>query len=147
FAWLWTTREDAIWVLPGVALLVLAQAAAAWRGQVGRRRLVVGLALMAFAFSGWLSLVAGVNMAKYGVFTTVDTRATAYRDALSARQRVRVGPPVHQVPVPESVRQAVYVASPAFARLRLYLEDPARRGGDACRLPPHACSDYSGGWF
>ncbi len=147
FAWLWTTREDAIWVLPGVALLVLAQAAAAWRGQVGRRRLVVGLALMAFAFAGWLSLVAGVNMAKYGVFTTVDTRATAYRDALSALQRVRVGPPVHQVPVPESVRQAVYVASPAFARLRLYLEDPARRGGDACRLPPHACSDYSGGWF
>src|SRR5690606_14631099 len=98
FAWLWSTREDAIWVLPGVALLVLAHAAAAWRGRIGRRRLGVGLALMAFAFAGWLSLVAGVNMAKYGVFTTVDTRATAYRDALSALQRVRVGAPVHQVP-------------------------------------------------
>ncbi|MBJ6982590.1 hypothetical protein [Luteimonas sp. MC1572] len=147
FAWLWSTREDGIWVLPGVALLLLAHAAAAWRERAGRRRLGVGLALMALAFAAWLSLVAGANLVQYGVFTTVDTRATSYRDALSTLQRVRVGPPVAQVPVPERVREAVYVASPAFARLRPYLEDPAQRGGDACRLPPHACSDYSGGWF
>ncbi|MBB1472648.1 hypothetical protein H5368_06365 [Luteimonas sp. MC1782] len=146
-AWLWTTREDAVWVVPGITLLLLGHAVPAWRERVARRRLALGLALVALAFGGALSVVAGINMARYGVFATVDTRGTAYRDALTALHRVRVGPPVHQVPVPEPVRSAVYAASPAFARLRPYLEAPDHRGGDACRLASHACSDYSGGWF
>ncbi|MBB6598647.1 hypothetical protein [Luteimonas sp. MC1825] len=146
-AWLWTTREDAVWVVPGITLLLLAHAATAWRERVDRRRLAVGVGLMAFACAGALGVVAGVNMARYGAFATVDTRGTAYRDALTALQRVRVGPPVHQVPVPEPVRQAVYATSPAFARLRPYLESPEHRGGEACRLAPQSCSDYSGGWF
>lgn len=145
--WLWSTREDAVWVVPGFALLLLAHVATGWRSAGERRRTGIGIALVGLGFAAWLSLVAGINLASYGVFTTVDTRASAYRDALSALHRVRVGPPVPYVPVPGPVREAVYGASPSFARLRSYLEDPARRGGDACRQAPEACIDYSGGRF
>lgn len=148
FAWMWTTREDAIWAVPGLALLVLARGVQAWRTRDERRRLAAGTVVVAIAFCGWLSLVAAVNQAKYGVFITVETRESGFADALAALQRVRVGDPVPFVPVPHDVRLAVYGASPAFARLQPFLEGPGlhwTRSG--CGNYPHACGDYAGGWF
>lgn len=148
FAWLWTTREDAVWIVPGIALLVLARLAQAWRDRDERRRLVIGSAWMAVAFAGWLSLVATVNLVKYGVFATVETRETAFVDALSALQRVRVGEPVAYVPVPRDVREAVYAVSPAFALLRPHFDGAGMQWAEAgCDLSPQACGDYAGGWF
>lgn len=146
--WLWTTREDGAWVVPGVALLLVAGGAWAWRSGRGRLKPGIGVALVALSFAGWLALVAGMNQARYGVFLTVETREGAYVDALSALQRVRVGDPVPFVPVPAKVREAVYAASPAFARLRPRLEEPgAPWMSNGCRLYPHSCGDYAGGWF
>lgn len=146
--WMWTTREDVVWVLPGLLLLLLAAGAQARRDRAGWRRLGTGLACIALASGGWMSLVASANSVKYGAFVTVETRDGAFADALSALQRVRVGEPVSHVPVPARVREAIYVASPAFARLRPHLEDSRShwtRSG--CRLYPHSCGDYAGGWF
>ncbi|WP_456963884.1 hypothetical protein [Luteimonas sp. A649] len=146
--WMWTTREDVVWVVPGVLLLLLAAVTSAWRIPGGRRRAGVGIACVALAFGGWMALVATTNLAKYGAFVTVETREGAYADAMSALQRVRVGEPVPYVPVPAKVREAVYAVSPAFARLRPHLEVPGSpwtRTG--CRLYPHSCGDYAGGWF
>ena len=146
--WMWTTREDVVWVLPGLALLLLASVAQAWRVRSGWLRPGVGLVLIALAFAGWMSLVASANRVKYGVAVTVETREGAFGDALAALQRVRVGEPVPHVPVPRHVREAAYAASPAFARLRPRLEAPgAQWTGNGCRLYPHSCGDYAGGWF
>lgn len=148
FSWLWSTREDGVWILPGVAILVLARGIQAWRDRAERRRLAVGLVLMSVAFAGWLSLLATVNHVKYGSFVTVDTRDSPYADALSALQRVRVGAATPYVPVPRDVREAVYVVSPAFARLRPQFEggvSPWTTSG--CGLYPHSCGDFAGGWF
>lgn len=146
--WMWTTREDVVWVVPGVMVLLLVAVSSAWRIPGGRRRAGVGIACVGLAFAGWMALVATANLVKYGAFVTVETREGAYADAMSALQRVRVGEPVPYVPVPAKVREAVYEVSPAFARLRPYLED---RGSPwtatGCRLYPHSCGDYAGGWF
>lgn len=147
-AWFWSTREDAVWIVPGIAVLVFAAALQAWQDRAGRRRLVAGSALAALAFAGWLSLVAGANLVKYGIFVTVETRESAYDEAMAALQRVRVGEPVPYVPVPREVRKAVYAVSPAFARLAPYFESAGIGWTEpGCGLYPHTCGDYAGGWF
>ncbi|HST46126.1 MAG TPA: hypothetical protein VLK29_12990, partial [Luteimonas sp.] len=147
-AWFWSTREDGIWLLPGVAVLVSGCCAGAWGDRAEARRLAGGSALMAVVFAAWLALVAGVNLSKYGLFVTVETRESAYTDAVSALQRVRVGEPVPYVPVPQPVREAVYAVSPSFARLRPHFEGAGRVWtGPGCALYAHTCGDYAGGWF
>ena len=147
--WFWSTREDGIWIVPGLALLLVAWLAGCWRDQAALRRVAVGTGLSCLVFAGWLSLVAAANLAKYDSFVVADTRDSAFADALSALQRVRVGEPTPQVPVPRRVREAIYAASPAFSRLRPEFED----GGVAfwqepsCEVYAHACGDYAGGWF
>lgn len=147
-AWLWTTREDGIWILPGMAILFLARGLQVWRDREERRRLAVGGLLVALVFAGWLTLVATANGIKYGEFATVDVKESAYKDAISALQRVRVGEPVPYVPVPQKVREAVYTVSPAFARLRPGLEHTLQGWtGPGCAIYPQTCGDYAGGWF
>lgn len=148
FAWLWSTREDGVWVVPGVVLLVLARAVQVAGDRSEIRRLGAGGVLAALAFAGWLSLVATANLAKYGVFVTVDTRESAYGDATTALQSVRVGLSVPYVPVPAEVREAIYPVSPAFASLRPHFDGAGRDWtGPGCGHYPHACGDYAGGWF
>jgi hypothetical protein len=147
-AWMWTTREDGIWILPGMAVLLLLRGLQVWRNRGERRRLAVGGLLVALVFAGWLTLVATANGIKYGEFATVDVKESAYKDAISALQRVRVGEPVPYVPVPQKVREAVYVVSPAFARLRPGLEDTLRHWTKpGCAVYAQTCDDYAGGWF
>src|SRR5690606_2491474 len=150
--WMWTTREDGVWVLPGLALLLLGypfvsrasrRACPAPGARVARREwggFTIGVACFLLASVGWVSLVAAVNQAKYGVSTSVDTRASAFRDALLELHRVRVGEPVPMVPVPRAVRREVYAQSPAFARLREHIERDAAK----CRPAGAGCDDYGG---
>lgn len=148
-AWFWTTREDGIWLLPGIALLVLAAAWQAWRRAAPWRPLAVGCTCAALVFAGWVSLVATANGIKYGDFGTVDVSHSAFGDALAALQGVRAGEVVPFVPVPAAVRARIYDASPSFERLRPGLEAGAARKWTlpGCDVYPHSCGDYAGGWF
>lgn len=137
-AWLWLTREDGIWILPGVAGVLLALGWQMRRDRAPRRALALGVGLAAMIFVGVLSVVATVNLARYGVFATNDFKGPGFGDALSALQRVRVGEPVAYVPVPKKVREAVYAVSPTFARLRPHLDGNGRNAGSG---------DYKGGAF
>ena len=148
-AWFWTTREDGIWLLPGIALLVLAAAWQARRTVAAWKPLAAGCACMAMVFAGWLALVATANGVKYGDFGTVDVSHSAFGDALAALQGVRAGEVVPFVPVPAAARTRIYEVSPSFERLRDGLEAGAARKWTlpGCDVYPHSCGDYAGGWF
>lgn len=145
-AWLWLTREDGDWVLPGLLVLVLGFAWQVRQDRPRRRQLAMGALAALLAFASPLALVAMANQGKYGVFVTNDFRGGAFGDAMAALQRVRVGEPVAYVPVPGAVREAVYIASPGFARLRSKLE----ADGQSWRQPDcgdqqQNCGDYGAG--
>lgn len=144
--WLWLTREDGIWVVPGLMLPTLGFA---WqiRGDARRRRaLAIGALAGLTAFVVPPGLVATTNLAKYGVFVTNDFRGGAFDDAMAALQRVRVGESVAFVPVPAKVREAIYAVSPAFARLRPYLEVEDQNGTHAgCGDHSRSCATYAAG--
>lgn len=146
--WFWTTREDGIWLLPGVALLLLAATVWAWRDAPRRRAVIAAGAALVLACLAWLGLVATANGVKYGEFVLTDVKGGAFADAVAALHSVRAGPIVPFVPVPRQVREAVYGVSPSFARLHPALEDPENFwSSPGCSVYPHTCGDFAGGWF
>jgi len=146
--WFWTTREDGVWLLPGVGLLVLAAIAWAWHDQARRRNVSVAGVALVLASLGWLGLVASANGVKYGEFVLTDVKHAAFSEALGALHSVHAGPVVPFVPVPRQAREAVYRVSPTFARLRPALERPDNFWTQpGCSVYPHACGDFAGGWF
>lgn len=145
FGWFWLTREDALWIVPALAVLC---AGRLWQCRRRAAPLLASFAVFALATaSGWLA-VATINRACYGSFTEVDFDTGAFAQAVQALQRVRVGPAQAYVPVPKKVRVAIYAASPAFASLAPYLEGPGQGWTQfGCEQMPSTCGDIAGGWF
>ncbi len=148
----WMTREEGVWLLPCVALLWLAAAAAVWRDRLPDRpsRLAI-LALPALGWAAGMGAVSAVNLHYYGVFTTCEFRRSEFRDAYGAL--LRVEPTVRRpgVIVPRETRARIYAVSPAFAELRSYLEGTGGEGWAAAsqgttHLPPSE-HEIAAGWF
>lgn len=147
-AWFWMTREDGIWLLPGLAVMILLQAFRLWPWKLEIKRLAVPVVGMALAMLGSLGTVAAINLSVYGTFTTVDFKSTDFARALSILQSVRVGDPVPFVPVPAKVRAELDKVSPAFASLEPYFHGNGRSWTEpGCAIYPSTCSDFAGGWF
>jgi hypothetical protein len=148
FGWFWMTREDVIWVVPGVMFMLVAQACLSWRRGAGLRGAAAAIAVFLLAAFGLHAAVATVNLVKYGTFQTVDFKGAAFERAVQDLQSVRVGPPVPFVPVPAKVRQAIDRVSPAFAALEPYFNGPGQFWMSfGCAVDKSTCGDFAGGWF
>ena len=146
--WLWMTREDGIWLAPGLALLLGLHLLRSRRIQ--RILPLTATPTLAFAASTLVTLgtVASINLAVYGTFSIVDIKSSSYKNALDTLQSVHVGEPVAFVPVPEKVRHAIDQVSPAFASLDPYFNGPGLGWQlPGCKIYPSTCNDIAGGWF
>jgi hypothetical protein len=148
FAAFWHTREEGIWVVPCLALLLGAYVWAARRD--GNRELVRRVALLStVAFVWTLASVTFtvVNGQRYGWYTTVELQSPEFISAYNSLARIEVAP-VYHVPVPRAAREIAYAVSPAAAQLRAGLE--GARGKDwtstSCTTWS-VCGDIGGGWF
>lgn len=141
----WLTREDAWWMVPGVALLAGAMAVrAGWtRRWVGVRWATFAVVLPLLA--GWavpVAVVSALNAHHYGWWGTVEFRSREMRAAYGALLRVEPEEWMRFVPVRRETRERIYAASPAFASLRDYFEGPtgeawARLGEGVTGRPAH----------
>lgn len=146
--WFWLTREDAIWIVPGLVLIVALQALRLRRQSRAALRLGAAAAAMALSASATLTAVAAINLWVYGTFVTVDFKSASFEKALDILQTVRAGPPVPFVPVPAPARAAIARVSPAFASLQPYFNGVGRSWtAPGCATYPTTCGDYAGGWF
>ncbi len=148
FGCFWLTREESIWLVPAVLLLL----AALWRptaeNWISRtRRLLPAVATFATAFSLPLLAVSTLNLRHYGWFGTVEFRAAEFKAAYAALTRIQAGPELPQIAVTRRMREAAYAASPAFAELRPHLEGPV--GDHWCEKEKFPATDRQifGGWF
>lgn len=144
----WLTREESVWLLPAVALLL---AALAWTlrgaGTAGWRPLAAGLGVFLSGYAAPLLAVSTLNLRHYGWFGTVEFRAGEFQDAYGALTRLRVGPPLPQVPVTREMREAAYAVSPTFAQLQPHLEGAVGDHWIERNLFPAAERQIRGGWF
>jgi hypothetical protein len=146
--WFWLTREEGVWILPAVAILILGACFRRWSSSRSVRLPTTAVVSMLCLFAAAMLTFHLLNFIAYGSFVGVDFQESNFVGAVQALERVRVGKPVPFLPVPKQVRLKVYQVSPAFASLEKYL-DPAGApiAQSGCRWYPWTCGDIAGGWF
>ena len=152
FGSFWLTREDAIWLVPGVALLLVVHLVAVARESRELFRRGAKMIALAVAFAALpLLAVSAMNYRHYHWFGTVEFRASAFRDAYGAMVRIEVGPDLPHVPVTRQAREAIYAVSPAFAELRPFLDGDIGRSwagaSEGVTGIPAAERQIGGGWM
>lgn len=147
----WLTREEGLWMVPSVALLL---GFTAMTRDTGRRISLSRLALCALPLAIWggaLGGVCGLNYLRYGVFTTCECRGGSFVAAYGALTRVKPARWQRYVPVAEETRRRIYAVSPTFRELEPYLEGPLGKGWakhGALLVPRRAEGpEIAGGWF
>ncbi len=148
FGWFWLTREEGLWLMPSVGLLLAACLMRVWQGATvdrWRRSLacLAGVAMTLVMING----VCLMNRIKYGQYTTLEFRSSAFLDAYGALTRIRPSQFHPRIPVPRESRELAYAASPTFARLRPYLDGDHCRGWISNSSQTTCEYDIAGGWF
>ena len=144
----WLTREESVWLLPAVGLLLFGLALSLGRELRERwRPLAVSLALLTTAALLPILIVCSLNQRHYGWFGTVEFQSREFKAAYGALTRLQAGPVLLQVPVTRQMREQAYELSPAFARLRPYLEGFVSDNWSEKNLFAGAERQIRGGWF
>lgn len=146
-AWYWLTREEGMWLVPALLLLIAGAFARSWpQRQTLRAAATAGTMLIFFA--GAHAAFYTANWVHYGYFAGLDIKERNFTRALSIVQSVRDGQQIPYVPVSKSTRAILYEVSPTFASLREGLDPSDRTIPDhGCRFYPQTCGDMAGGWF
>jgi hypothetical protein len=144
----WLTREESVWLLPAVGLLLFGLIASL-RHDLRARAATLAVSLTTLLCAALLPvlIISAVNYRHYQWFGTVEFRAAEFKAAYGALTRLKVGPDLNQVPVTRQMREQAYAISPAFARLRPLLEGPVGDHWAEKNLFPAAERQIRGGWF
>ena len=147
----WLTREEGIWILPSLFLMLAVAAAKTWREHPGKRLSVLFTYLLPLMI--WLVSIAGIatiNWLNYRVFTIMEMQSEDFVAAYGALSRVKPVRWIPYVPVPKDTRSRIYKVSDTFAELEPFLEgdigttwSQAGWAGD----DKEKGSDMRGGWF
>ena len=149
----WLTREEGIWLIPSVALIICFTIYDLWVNKcndVWKRVLAICLIPIGIWSISILS-VSAINYHKYGVFCTVEMKAEPYKAAYGALSRVSPDRHIPYVPVTKATREEIYEVSPSFAKLKPFLEGGV---GKAWASPGSFLTGFNpdeieiaGGWF
>ncbi len=144
----WLTREESVWFLPAVGLLLFGCAAALGRELLERwRTAAVTLGCLALAALLPIVIVSTLNLRHYGWFGTVEFHSSEFKAAYGALTRLKTGPELDQVPVTRQMRERAYELSPTFARLRPYFETFVTDNWSEKNLFPATERQIRGGWM
>jgi len=123
FAALWTTREEGIWLVPSLALLLIAGIFIRW-WQGGRhkailksayRRQVSNFAVFLIAALIGVGSVATLNWRYYGTFRINDFQTFDFAAAYGAIVRVKDPHPHRLIPASKAKMENIFAVSPAAA--------------------------------
>lgn len=155
------TREESIWLLPGLAGVVSVYL---WsmrkrpRPEFVRRAATVAIPL-AIYIGYWGTLVT-LNGTHYGWYTVVEMTSREYTSAYNSLARIMLPPGATDpnagsrtgqygdISVPRAVRELAYAVSPAASELRPSLDGaPGREWTRISCSVGYSCTDIPAGWF
>jgi hypothetical protein len=111
----WVTREDAVWLVPPLTVILGYTFVSSALSQQDRRLVRLAVCLLPLAL--WGLGVAGLcvlNWVNYGIFATCETRWDKFLAAYGALSRVEHSHWERYIPVPQETRRRIYPVSPAF---------------------------------
>jgi hypothetical protein len=148
FGFFWITREEGIWIMPGLFVLLFLKALQLKKQNLPIKGVFYRFACFSLIATLFVSLIALINYQKYGKFEVVDFKGKAYSQAVKSLNSVDIGPDLPYVPVSLAKRQEIYKVSPTFSQLKDYFEDKGKGWTKfGCAIYPTTCGDYAGGWF
>jgi hypothetical protein len=155
FGCFWLTREEGVWLLPCISLLIGLGFVSQYRQSRSFKVLIKQSRTLILSLLISITCVLGValtNYTHYGVFLArSELLAPEFKAGYSALTRVKSTSWSAYVPVPRQVRQQLYAKSEKFRLLQPYLEDPAFINdptfSSGCLYYASTCGDYAGGWF
>lgn len=146
----WITREEGIWIIPALSLIVLYKVLTNWLSGNRYESFVFFKTILIFSFfiSAPLLIICSINYWKYDGFLIVDFKESNFSKSLSLLNSIEVDTKISHVPVNKKQREIAYSISPAFSELRNYFEESdAAWTKPGCSIYPESCGDYAGGWF
>lgn len=144
----WITREEGIWILPGLMLLIIYGFIIRYKERLELISFIKNLAIFLIFATFPTITTSFINYSKYSIFQVVDFKDSEFKAALNALNSVIVGEEVPFVPVSKKKREAIYKVSPAFQELEPYFEDRGKGWiSYGCKERAQSCGDYAGGWF
>jgi len=145
----WLTREESIWILPCLIVILGAYIVSIRRDPA----LVRKLCALAIPIAIWAlseEAIARINQHVYGWHVVVETKAPEFVSAYNSLARIVPDKPVDLTPVPRSSRNIAYRVSPAARELRAGLDG---QNGNAwtqmvCKANVRlSCNDIPGSFF
>lgn len=140
----WLTREEGIWLLPSISLLLGYSVLKRHRSGLlsvsctKTHLLVIWIPLVAVGF------VSAINWYNYGVFRTNDILSTPFKKAYGAMTRVTPTTWYPRVPLTQETRERIYQESPLFEKLREELESTSLSWARSEKAQD-GYADYGGG--
>lgn len=138
FSCFWYTREEGVWVIPALALLVVLICAAlvrrhSWSSVVytAIQCIVVPGLVFLFCTSGLMFM----NKQFYGAAVVRDVKAREFKHAYDGLLRIKPDEYQQRVPVTRQTLQKLYELSPKMQELKPYLERTADKLGFAGEFP------------
>jgi hypothetical protein len=145
---LWITREDSVWIAPGLVFVIAFAFVHARHDRETVRRIRALVSCYAIGMAVVVGSIAVLNLGAYHRLLITDFTDPSFEHAIKALNSVDVGPNVLDVPVPAARRAAIYAVSPALTELKDVLEDPHNGWLDSgCQAMPSTCGDFAGGWW
>ena len=124
----WHTREEAIWIIPSMIVLLFYTGFQIWRGRQVEIKKITALYLLPLLMLGISTLLlATMNWHKYGVFTSLEIHSSEFESAYSGLLRIKTKKFIRYYPVLKEARDKAYEVSPAFAELKPFLEGKSGR--------------------
>ncbi len=147
--WFWLTREEGIWLMPGLIFLSL-YAAIRNKYQPNSVGTLLPISIIFVIFVATQLSFSYANMLSYGKFVGVDIKEKNYQAAMKSMESIRVGEQIPFLTISRAVRKEIYKISPAFSEIKEYLDptgkaSPFEKG--ACQFRPATCGDIGNGFI
>lgn len=133
----WNTREESIWIVPSL-LLLLAPAFFYLRRQPRSRAVVLtGLyVLPLLILLGANYTLKKINYKYYGILATIELETPEFKSAYGGLLRIKSDKWQQFYPVVKDVRDKAYAISPAFREVKPFLDGPlGKKWQDLCGCP------------
>lgn len=155
FGCFWLTREEGVWALPFLFLLLAGRLFLFEDREWSFRHFWSTLKhclIPAAVTIILLNVVNAMNYSRYGVFAKTEMDLGSFKAAYGALTRVKPAKEIQYVPVTRQTRLRLYEVSPSFRELADYFEGPMGRSfwpeqaNDHGRGPSNR-TEILGGWF
>jgi len=148
FGFFWLTREEGIWIIPGLLFLLFLKTFQLKKQTLPVKDILHRFACFFLVATIFVSSIALINYHQYGKFEAVDFKGKSFSQALKSLNSLDVGQDLSYLPVSFKKRQEIYKVSPSFSQLKDYFENKGKGWtSHGCKIYPWTCGDYAGGWF